>query len=270
LIYDETGDRLCPTHANKKGRRYRYYISKRLMHKTGSSTGGWRLSAKELETAVLLLVREFLRDGLRIVEALLLNDESPGRLRTIIHEYAAAADEMTNGPTERQAFLLSALVHRIDLGANSLGIEFKRSGLLGLPSDSPAHGATASDETFSIVIPIQLKRRGVEAKLVMEAERAPPASPDEKLIAVLADAYRWLDDLTQGRAASLRDLARLTRRDVGEISRTLPLAFLAPNIIYAIVDGRQPVGVTPRRLTRIGTLPFCWDEQCRQLDFPRL
>ena len=42
FIYDEVGDRLCPTHANKKGRRYRYYISKRLMHRTGSADGACR------------------------------------------------------------------------------------------------------------------------------------------------------------------------------------------------------------------------------------
>ena len=48
LVYDETGDLLCPTHANKKGTRYRYYISKRLMHPSDPSSGGWRLPAKEL------------------------------------------------------------------------------------------------------------------------------------------------------------------------------------------------------------------------------
>ena len=90
----------------------------------------------------------------------------------------------------------------------------------------------------------------------MEADCAPPTSPDEKLIAMLADAHRWLDALTEGRAASLRELARRTRRDVGEISRTLPLAFLAPTIVESILDGRQPVGLTPRALRRIGTMPF--------------
>ena len=49
LLYDETGDRLCPTHAKKKGRRYRYYISKRLMHGTGNGADGWRIPAEELE-----------------------------------------------------------------------------------------------------------------------------------------------------------------------------------------------------------------------------
>jgi hypothetical protein len=53
LVADETGDRLLPTHANKKGRRYRYYISQRLMHPIGSPGDGWRLPARELKPAAL-------------------------------------------------------------------------------------------------------------------------------------------------------------------------------------------------------------------------
>ena len=117
LIYDETGDRLCPTHANKKGRRYRYYISKRLMHKTGSTTGGWRLPATELEAVIQQVIQEFLGDKLRIVETLHLDGKSPDRLRTIVGEFAAAADEIRNGSAERRGSLLFAVVHRIELGA---------------------------------------------------------------------------------------------------------------------------------------------------------
>ena len=62
LAHDETGDHLCPTHANKKGRRYRYYISKRLMHRNGSQEAGWRLPAKELDRTVVQTVRDFLMD----------------------------------------------------------------------------------------------------------------------------------------------------------------------------------------------------------------
>jgi site-specific DNA recombinase len=63
---------------------------------------------------------------------------------------------------------------------------------------------------------------------------------------------------------SLRNLARLHHRDVGEISRSLPFAFLAADIVEAILNGRQPIDLTPRRLKRVGTLPGRWDEQrCR-------
>jgi hypothetical protein len=46
------------------------------------------------------------------------------------------------------------------------------------------------------------------------------------------------------------------------------LAFLAPAIVEAIMKSRQPVGLTPRALKRIGLLPYSWDDQRRRLGFP--
>ena len=53
LLYDDTGDRLTPSHASKKGRRYRYYVSSRLIEKGSDDPTGWRLPALEIEGAVL-------------------------------------------------------------------------------------------------------------------------------------------------------------------------------------------------------------------------
>jgi len=268
LVYDETGDRLCPTHANKRGRRYRYYISKRLMHAIAGAIGGWRLPARELEGVVLQAVRDFLSDELRIVEALHLNAIPPDRLRRVIGYAAAAADALKDGPPERQHQLLSALVHRIYLHPDSIRFDIKRTGLIGLLAEPDVGTASGAEELFSLVMPIQLKRRGVEAKLVMRAAGSRCPSPDKKLITLFADAHRWIDDLAQGRAASVRDLARLYHRDAGEVSRTLPLAFLTPHIVEAILGGQQPIDLTPRRLKRIGALPHHWGEQRRRLGFP--
>jgi hypothetical protein len=74
---------------------------------------------------------------------------------------------------------------------------------------------------------------------------------------VIADAHRWIDELASGTARSVRDLARRHGRDAGEVSRTLPLA-----LIEAIVLGRQPIELTPRRLKR-STVPPRWEEQRR-------
>jgi hypothetical protein len=90
---------------------------------------------------------------------------------------------------------------------------------------------------------------------VIQAGGQPSHQPDAKLIAVLADSQRWISDLTEGRAASVRDLARQRNRDVADVSRTLPLAYLEPAIVEAILDARQPIGLTPRTLKRIGMLP---------------
>jgi hypothetical protein len=111
-------------------------------------------------------------------------------------------------------------------------------------------GAEGSEEPFRFIVPIQLKRRGIEAKLVKQTADARPSSPDMKVVALLADPRRWVNDLAQGRAASVRDLARQSNCDTSEVRRALPLAFLAPTIVKAILDGHQPLDITPHQLKR--------------------
>jgi hypothetical protein len=56
--------------------------------------------------------------------------------------------------------------------------------------------------------------------------------------------------------------------DPPDLGRTIQLMFLAPDIIEAILAGRQPMELTPRQLKRIGTLPLAWSRQRRLLGFP--
>jgi hypothetical protein len=267
LIYDETGDRLCPTHANKKGRRYRYYISKRLMHRTGSTDGGWRLPAKELDRAVIQTVGEFLRDELRIIGALDLTGVAPDRLRTILCRAAAGADDLGDERPERQRRLLHLLLHRVTLHPGSIHIALKRSGLGRLVFGKAPDTAVHPEDLIDLTVPTVLKRRGVEAKLIVSAAQGEVAAPDESLIAPLAKAHRWLDQLAAGEFGSAREISHRDGIDASEVSRIIQLAFLAPDIVEAVLAGRQPIELTPRRLMRIGELPLEWHRQRRLFGF---
>ena len=268
LVYDEAGDRLCPTHANKKGRRYRYYISKRLMHRTGSTGAGWRLPAKELDGAVAQAVSDFLTDELRVIDALQLTGIAPDRLRTILHRAAAAADDLNDEQPERQRRLLHRLLHRVTLHTGSIRIEIKCAGLDSLVSGNGAHVAARPEGLIDLTVPVALRRRGVEAKLVVRAAQGEAAAPDRNLIALVAQARRWFDQLTGGEVGSIQEIARRDGIDASDVGRNIQLAFLAPDIVEAILAGRQPVELTARRLRRIGALPLEWDRQRRHLGFP--
>ena len=268
LVYDETGDRLCPTHANKKGRRYRYYISKRLMHRTGSTGAGWRLPAKELDGAVAQAVSDFLTDELRVIDALQLTGIAPDRLRTILHRAAAAADDLNDETPERQRRLLHRLLHRVTLHTGSIRIEIKRAGLYGLVSGNGAHVAAHPEGLIDFTVPVALRRRGVEAKLVIRAAQGEVAAPDRNLFALVAQARRWFDQLAGGEVGSIQEIARRDGIDASDVGRNIQLAFLAPDIVEAILAGRQPVELTARNLRRIGALPLEWDRQRRLLGFP--
>jgi hypothetical protein len=106
LIYDETGDRLCPTHANKSGRHYRYYVSKRLMHAADSSDGGWRIPAKELEQVTNHALCKFLRDKVRIVGAVQETNFTPDQLGAVLRRAEGIAADLQNNNLEYRRHLL--------------------------------------------------------------------------------------------------------------------------------------------------------------------
>ena len=275
LVYDETGDRLCPTHANKKGRRYRYYISKRLMHRTSSGDGGWRIPAKELDGTVLQVVVDFLRDELRVIDALHLTDTAPDRLRRILRNAAAAAGDLMGEQPKRRRQRLSLLLHRVTLDTGSIRIEIRRSSLNILVSgrdpatgeERPNTGAETPEDLIALTAPLRLKRRGVEAKLVLRAGQGEAAAPDKYLIALVVRSHQWFSQLAGEAPQSIQEIAQREGVDASDVGRALQLAFLAPDIVEAILAGRQPVDLTARRLRRIGALPLIWERQRRRLGF---
>ena len=72
----------------------------------------------------------------------------------------------------------------------------------------------------------------------------------------IAQARGWMDELRTGQVPSGRKLARRDGIDPGDVSRILPLAFLAPDIVEAILSGRQPIDLTATRFKRLPKLPL--------------
>ncbi len=72
-------------------------------------------------------------------------------------------------------------------------------------------------------------------------------------------------ELKDGKARSISELAERHDVDRTDVGRLIPLAFLAPDIIEAILDGRQPIDLTVSRLKRIGDPPVSWQEQRKVL-----
>ena len=113
------------------------------------------------------------------------------------------------------------------------------------------------------------RRRGVETKLVVTDERERPPAPDPKLIAVIAQARSWFAELRDGKTRSVSELAKRYSVDRGDVGKALKLAFLAPNIAQAILEGHHAADLTAARLRRLAHLPASWAEQRRLLGFER-
>jgi hypothetical protein len=111
-------------------------------------------------------------------------------------------------------------------------------------------------------IPIRLQRRGGR-KLIMAPEGATMPSPkpsrDETLVKALVRAHRWRRKIECGQAKSITDLAEQEGVTDAYVCQLLPLTCLAPDIVEAILDGRQPKGL--RLAEMLGNGPMAWEEQ---------
>ena len=123
-------------------------------------------------------------------------------------------------------------------------------------------------DTLTIRIPIRLQRRGGR-KLIMTPEGAAAseskARRDEKLIRAIVRAHRWRGKIESGQAQSITDLAEQEGVTDAYVCRLLPLTCLAPDIVEAILDGRQPKGLTLAEI--LGHDPVAWEEQRRRWHF---
>jgi hypothetical protein len=122
--------------------------------------------------------------------------------------------------------------------------------------------ASLEVETLTVRIPIRLQRRGGR-KLIMAPEGAAVPTPkprrDETLVKALVRAHRWRRKIERGRAKSITDLAEQEGVTDAYVCRLLPLTCLAPEIVEAILDGRQPKGLRLAEL--LGNGPLAWEEQ---------
>ncbi|HUF57470.1 MAG TPA: hypothetical protein VMM55_13010 [Thermohalobaculum sp.] len=108
-----------------------------------------------------------------------------------------------------------------------------------------------------------LRKRGRETKLVLgEVARQ---DPDLSLVELLVDARHLRQQVFDSKVSSLRE--RRLGREHRAIARTLPLAFLAPDIVEAILEGRQPIELTASKLKQLAPGLLDWDSQRRVLGF---
>jgi hypothetical protein len=250
-LVDETGRKLRPSHAVKNGRRYRYYVSQQLVTGTAEAMPGWRLPAGEIEKAVAQATAALLQDERAILGAAQVNGIEAMRLSALIEQGRTLAEALLT--PDQTADALAQLIERVELSGDGLHVT------CAMPTEDEA-------EPLSLgrFIPLQIKRRGIEMKLVINAANPAPKA-DPSLLRTLARAHRWMHEIMSGAASSVAEIAGregITERYVGKV---LKLAFLAPDITTAIIEGNQPVELTADLLIKDLDLPLDWTSQAALL-----
>jgi site-specific DNA recombinase len=273
LLYDGQGHRMTPSHAVKKGMRYRYYVSQPLISKTReASPNGRRVAAAEIERVVLSGIGELISDPGRLAEALGPYVDTTGEQQQILMR----ADEVAAGWSELPAAQLrpaiAMLSRRITVRNERVDIEVSGRGLYAFLRDEPTETSAAAlqhDRPLLLSFPARLCRIGQGKRLVIDAAMRPGMSgrPDPKLIKLLVRAHRLKEKLRGSPGARIADLAIREKLSPSYVALLLRLTFLAPDITRAILEGRQPGGFTAQKLVTYSGLPLGWPEQRQALGF---
>jgi len=240
LLRDKDGTAFTSTHTQKGARRYRYYALA-----AGTETdASMRLPAEQVERLVIAELTRFLKAPDRLLAAF-----QPGDAHGAEAVFVRAAEwisrfNQTDSHQVRDAAL--SMFDRVVWSSDTLELHV-RGEAFGSPSV----------QTFGWAHPAHIVRRGVGIRLVVDNGHA---EIDASLVRILSTGAAWFDDLVEGRAKSLSDLARRNNCTVGYVARLVETSFLCPGIKTAVVQGRQPVQLTSTRLLSKGPLPLFWED----------
>ena len=217
LLFDDAGHRMIATHATKAGVRYRYYVSQPGLHgeartaKLGSTS---RVPAPEIEQAIVSTLQRHVKE-----RSLTSNREDP---------------------TEFDRDTLASLVSRIEVQRTLLVISVKPANdsaepeIMSIPWQRPP-----AKRLRKILLPHGTPREHIRPE---RAERR------ARLVSAIARGRRWLDEIVSGSLTDADQLAKRERCTVRQVNLTLSLAFLAPQLVKAAVEGRLPRGINIERL----------------------
>ena len=248
LLFDDRGNPMAPTHATKGGRRYRYYVSRALLDRNPHAAGSIpRVPAQAIEELVTEHIRGFL----------------PETCRT-------RWEKMSPG---EQTQLLRQALQKVEIRGDQVEVSLSKSALdpqaVSLEKNSHSGNRYVDQgDVLALRIPIRLKTWGGEQVIHALREDSPEngGAPDRALIKAVARAFEWREALEKDEVHSILELARKTGCDEKYIRRLLKLAFLAPDIVEAILQGKQPHGVNLSRILQ-WDLPLSWAEQRAILGF---
>jgi DNA invertase Pin-like site-specific DNA recombinase len=222
LLFDDAGHRMVPTHATKSGVRYRYYVSLPHLHgesKTASVGSVSRIPATEIEGVIVKSLHEYL----------IAKKEKPSSSATQVGDRKMVQDSIA----------------RVDVHEDHLAIRLKSADdeetsesadghLLSIPWQKPP-----SRKSRQILLPHGIVRNEVRPTRIERRVR---------LVSAIARGRRWLDEIVSGSVTDVQQIATRQKCSARQVNMTLSLAFLAPDLVRAAVEGRLPRGIGVERL----------------------
>ena len=239
LFFDDRGNLMSPTYSIRRGNRYRYYISRALVRGAKEAAGSHgRIGANDVER----LVVETLSQQLSRPE--LMNDVATGiwsaETRTLVRD---AVERVVLGRSEIQ------IIRKVAATSTSSGEE----------------GEADAPKVHTVPAPAPQPRDRKKIIAPGGGSNSTPRRLSHDLVLAIARAKTWMRDLRSGQYADTVEIAQRFKLNNAHVRRLLRFGYLAPDIVEAIVEGRQPRSLTVKRLLQ--GIPCAWPEQRAALGF---
>ena len=249
LIFDDHGNRFVPTHTVKGEKRYRYYTSQAVIDRRRTAPNGpTRVPAEEVEELVVTQVRCFLQSRERIQEIL---DPTGSDVHAIGRAVEFAAKWKSASSNQVRALVLRS-VCRVVVRDRSIELQLNgqtiwEAAAKRMPA-SPGESLPLAED-ITIDVPAAFKRCGGEVRLLLPPEIAQDKNAVPSLVRAVARAHDWVDRILKGEISNQRAIAVETGLDERYIGQIIPLAFMAPDFLETIIDGRQSPTMTLNALS---------------------
>ncbi len=221
LLFDDRGYRMTPSAVRKKGRQYRYYISRALSEGARDRAGSApRIAAAAVEDAITHALAAVTDQHDR------KGSDEPNRIETFVGKIVTSRTTLT-----------------IDLTPDAADVLGRQQIVTAWDPKSTKVRRDALQPDLTDVSPMRTDRRA-------------------DMLVAIARGRTWLSELQSNKAIDVEAIAVREKRSPRSVLMTISLAFLAPQIVQAIVDRRLPRGVG---LAQLYDLPADWTAQTAML-----
>ena len=248
-----------PSHAVKGSLRYRYYVSVDAQGEERSRRAR-RVAAGDIETAIVDGLKALLDDQPGLIEqlgAIVADAGAASAISVAARLLRSSLDEM---PKSGLRDVVETIGLQVVVGDEGVNVTFSLDALarrLGID----AHGLVpGNDGRRALPVGSSIIWRGHELRLIVAATPVGPIQRDGRLITLLLKAEEARRRLLDGPTGGEPDAPIYSDK---HLARMVRFSLLAPDIVAAILDGRQPKMLTARRLLRTAELPLAWPDQRR-------
>ena len=260
LLFSESGVRYIPTNTQKGGRRYHYYTSQSVIKGEKIDDQVGRLPAPTVEAAVTERILQFLQSPTEILDAVKRLDAPDVHYDKILELARQRASDWPRIPRVGQVAQTRAMLHRAIVHDDSIELQLDLESTVAVPQGrQETRTGNQHLQIFSLYASFRHVAHGKVLKLVIGNGPSQSSASRKAIAKAIARARSWYELMMQGRVSGLPEICRSHALTRSYVKNLFPLAFLSPESIEDLLNGRNDQATTLESL--MGRVPMRWGEQ---------